>query len=284
MTNPGDATPARLDGIAVCELLGLSSNLSSTLNLSLTRLAEHGGPPTSIRDGWGVGYYEGLDVRLIKDAGPANESDWVRFIRDHDLRSPMVIAHIRKATMGEPAYRNTQPFARELAGRVHLFAHNGWLPGILDTAGFHPDGYTPIGETDSERAFCILLDRMRQLWRQPGIVPPMAERISVVKVYAQELRALGPANFLYSDGDTLFAHGDRRKQARTASVQPPGLVYLQRQCQRSEQGFEASGVSIERAEQTMALVASVPLTDDPWQAFDEGQVIAFSGGEICSIA
>lgn len=36
----------------MCELLGLSSNLPATLSLSLERLAEHGGPPNSIRDGW----------------------------------------------------------------------------------------------------------------------------------------------------------------------------------------------------------------------------------------
>ena len=65
------------------------------------KLAEHGGPPTSIRDGWGVAYYEGADVRLIKDAESANDSDWVRFIRDHDLRSHIVVAHVRRATMGE---------------------------------------------------------------------------------------------------------------------------------------------------------------------------------------
>lgn len=127
------------------------------------KLAEHGGPPAMIRDGWGVGYYEDADVRLIKDAGPAIDSDWVRFIRDHDLRSQIVIAHIRKATMGERTYRNAQPFVRELAGRMHLFAHNGWLPGILDSPGFRSDRYSPVGETDSEQAFCALLERMREV-------------------------------------------------------------------------------------------------------------------------
>ena len=87
----------------MCELLGLSSNLPATLSLSLERLAEHGAPPTSMRDGWGVAYYHGPDVRLVKDAGPANDSDWLRFITRHDLRSHIVMAHIRKATMGSPS-------------------------------------------------------------------------------------------------------------------------------------------------------------------------------------
>jgi hypothetical protein len=95
----------------MCELLGMSSNLPATLSLSLTMLSAHGGPPTSIRDGWGVGYHEGADVRLIKDAGPANESDWLRFIEQHDMRSHIVMAHIRKATMvnGPIAMRSHSP-------------------------------------------------------------------------------------------------------------------------------------------------------------------------------
>lgn len=97
----------------MCELLGLSSNVPTTLSLSLRKLAEHGGPPASIADGWGVAYYEGRDVRLIKDCASAEDRDWVRFIADHDLRSQIVVSHIRKATtMGERAYRNTQPFTQ----------------------------------------------------------------------------------------------------------------------------------------------------------------------------
>lgn len=244
----------------------------------MSKLAAHGGPPTLIQDGWGVGYYEGADVRLIKDAANASNSDWIPFLRNHDLRSHIVIAHIRKATMGEKAYRNTQPFTRELAGRMHLFAHNGWLPGILDAPRFRSDRYFPVGETDSEQAFCALLHRMADIWQQPGDIPPIEARLAIVSSFASELRSLGPANFLYSDGDAMFAHGDRRKQSQSATVEPPGLVYLQRWCRKGDQDFAASGVFIEGADQTLTIVASVPLSDDSWQAFGEGEVMAFSEG------
>jgi glutamine amidotransferase len=71
-----------------------------------------------------------------------------------------VIAHTRRATRGTRSYPNAQPFIRELAGRIHLFAHNGDLPGIFESKAFQPERFNPIGETDSERAFCVLLDRM----------------------------------------------------------------------------------------------------------------------------
>lgn len=264
----------------MCELLGMSSSLPATVNLSLAKLAQHGGSPTFIRDGWGVAYYEGADVRLIKDAGPADESDWIGFLRNHPLRSSIVVAHIRKATVGERVYQNTQPFTRELAGRTHLFAHNGWLPGIIEVGRFQSARYAPVGETDSEQAFCGLLDRLQDIWRQRRVIPPLAARLAVVSSFAAEMRSLGPANFLYSDGETLFAHGDRRKQAATGRVEPPGLVFLERQCGKDARSLDANGVSIEVAEQNITLVASVPLTEEPWVALAEGEVVAITKGEV----
>ena len=149
----------------MCELLGLSSNTPATVNFSLPTLAEHGAATKAYADGWGVGFYEGLDVRLLKEATAAADSDWVQFIANHDLRSGLIIAHTRRATRGTRSYPNAQPFIRELAGRVHLFAHNGDLPGIFESTEFQPKRFSPIGETDSERAFCVLLDRMASIWK-----------------------------------------------------------------------------------------------------------------------
>ena len=264
----------------MCELLGMSSNIPATLSLSLMKLAEHGGLSGPHKDGWGVAYYEGPDVRVIKEAEAAAESEWVRFLKQHDIRSPIVIAHIRRATMGARSYRNTQPFARELAGRMHLFAHNGWLPGINESPAFKPTRFRPVGETDSETAFCALLGRMSAVWNRPDEIPSPEERLTVVSTFAAELRMLGPANFLYSDGDILFAHGHRRKQGTSSKIEPPGLVYLQRRCGQGRRGFVASGLSIEGADQVITLVASVSLTDEPWQPLDEGEVIAISKGQV----
>lgn len=264
----------------MCELLGLCSNMPATLSLSLERLAEHGAPPASIRDGWGIAYYEGADVRLIKDAGPANDSDWLRFVSQHDLRSNIVVAHIRKATMGAPSYRNAQPFVREMAGRMHCFAHNGWLPKIFETGAFRSDRFAPVGETDSEQAFCALLERLRAIWVRPGEIPPLCARRDIITAFAAELRRLGPANFLYSDGDALFAHGDRRKSSATGKVVAPGLVFLQHQCPPSGATITADGLCVSVADQAIALVASVPLTPEPWQAMSEGELGVFRAGRI----
>lgn len=268
----------------MCELLGMSSDVPATLSLSLMKLAEHGGFSGPHRDGWGVAYYEGSDVRLLKEAEAAADSELVRFVRNHNLRSHIVVAHVRRATMGERAYRNTQPFARELAGRMHLFAHNGWLAGIFDSADFRSERFFPFGETDSEQAFCVLLERMTELWRGPGEVPSIEARFSMVSGFAQDLARLGPANFLYSDGDTLFAHGHRRIQAATSRIEPPGLFVIQRSCRSGGRGFAAGGLAIEAADQTVVLLASVPLSDESWRPLAEGEVIAIREGRIAGRA
>jgi glutamine amidotransferase len=264
---------------SLCELLGLSSNRRAVVSLSLAKLAEHGGPPGLNGDGWGVAYYEGPDARLIKDPGPASQSDWIGFLQRHELRSAMVMAHIRHATMGGRAYRNTQPFGRELAGRMHLFAHNGWLPGLPDAPAFRSSRFTSMGETDSEQAFCGLLDGLQDIWR-PGEVPALAARMALVTAFAAELRAYGPANFLYADGDVLFAHGDRRRPAGGDEAVAPGLVVLERECPAQGAGFAASGLTVAPDGQRVTLVASVPLTSEAWRPLAEGEVIAVSEGAI----
>jgi glutamine amidotransferase len=264
----------------MCELLGMSSSVAATVNLSLAVLSEHGGLTGPHRDGWGVAYYEGRDVRVIKDADAASDSDWIRFLRDHPLRSPIVIAHIRHATAGERAYRNTQPFTRELGGRMHLFAHNGRLPGIGRLPRSRSRRFQPIGETDSERAFCMLLDRLARLWGPRAAVPPLAERLRLVVAFAHELAALGPANFLYSDGDALFAHGHRRLHPASGRIEPPGLVCLERRCRAGPGAYSAAGLEIGRADQQVVLVASVPLSGEAWQPLPEGDVMAIRNGRI----
>jgi predicted glutamine amidotransferase len=259
----------------MCELFGLSSRHPATVTLSLEELARHGGLTGPHKDGWGIAWYEDRDVRLIKESRPAAGSPWVRFVQRHPFESAMVISHIRKATQGGVATRNGQPFVRELGGAWHAFAHNGHLgegPAAVPAPRFRP-----VGETDSERAFCQLLERLAPLW-QGRAPPPLAARYGVVAAFAAELRPLGPANFLYADGDALFAHADRRTQA-DGSIAPPGLWSLGRHCPHGGR-LDAPGVSIDapQDEQAVRLVASVPLTDEAWEPLAPGTLLVLRGG------
>ncbi len=157
----------------MCELFALSSRLPATVSLSLKTLAEHGGGSAPHADGWGIAYYREGDARLIKDTSAAHDSDWVRFVQSRGLSSTTIISHIRKATRGGAQLQNTHPFARELGGQMHVLAHNGTLKGVHDHPDFVLGRFRPIGDTDSEHAFCNLLARMEGLWLSDGGAPPL---------------------------------------------------------------------------------------------------------------
>ncbi len=160
---------------------------------------------------------------------------------------------------------------------MHVFAHNGDLVGMAADPRFPTQRFRPVGETDSERAFCALMERMRRLWRDGR--PPLDARRAAVSDFARDLRALGPANFLYSDGEALFAHAHKRHQ-RDGTVRAPGLWRLARHCAAGGR-FETDGLRIAATqEQHVVLVASVPLTGERWEPLGEGELIVARDGVL----
>jgi len=264
----------------MCELLALSSSHPEHLTFSLHTLAARGGQGMTTRDGWGVAFYQDADVALFREPFAAGDSDLVRYLESHGPSTQLAISHIRHATRGAITLANTQHFARELGGRMHVFAHNGNLPGIDDCVSLTAGSYRPVGQTDSELAFCALLARLNGLWT--GDAPPSLDaRASLLATFAADLRPLGPANFLYSDGDALFAHGNRRIQGATGRIAPPGLWLLQRHCKPGDPAPDCDGgLAIGTGERSVVLIASVPLSDDAWRPLSEGELVAVRNGEV----
>ena len=204
----------------------------------------------------------------------------MRYLESQGPSTNLAISHIRHATQGSVRLSNTQPFVRELGGRTHVFAHNGDLSGIDRSKSLSIGAHRPVGQTDSEQAFCALLERLRPLWAD-GDAPSLQERMSVLAAFAADLRLLGPANFLYADGDALFAHGHRRIQPARGRIEPPGLWTLQRHFPSADASPESQGgVSISDAERAVVCVASVPLNDANWRPLAEGEILAVRAGEI----
>ena len=143
--------------LPMCELLALSSSRPARLNFSLHTLASHGTEAGTTRDGWGVAFYPGNDVALCREPAAAGNSALVRFLETSGPATDLAISHIRHATRGSLKLANTQPFTREPGGLTHVFAHNGDLPGIENNDTLRSDHARPVGQTDSEYAFCVLL-------------------------------------------------------------------------------------------------------------------------------
>jgi len=266
----------------MCELFCLSGRLPTRANLSLHTFARRGGYGGSAIDGWGLAFHDGRDVRLYKEPEPAGDSAWLAFIEGRRLPSRIILSHIRRAVQGAVSLVNTQPFARELGGHMHIFAHNGRLADIENRHAGEWRRFQPLGQTDSEVAFCILLERLSALWGDGAAPPPLHNRLQTITQFAREIRELGPANFLYTDGDALFAHGHRRSQA-DGRINPPGLWRLKRGCAVDVDALAASGVTIrDTPGQDLTLIASVPLTEEAWVPFAEGEIVVTRNGAVAS--
>ncbi|MEY8828883.1 class II glutamine amidotransferase [Sedimentitalea sp. XS_ASV28] len=237
----------------MCELFAMSASRPTDVNQSLALLQPRGGEIGPHADGWGVAFYEGRAARIFKEPVPAAESRCLAFITEYDFRSTNVIAHIRKANPEKigRASANTHPFERELDGRSWVFAHNGKLPGVSTAPPLSSGRFQPLGDTDSEHAFCLLLNRIAE--SGPGL--SAGELLTTITPLISDLASLGEFNFMLSDGEHLIAHAHTH------------LHKLRRNCCGGD------------AAQEIVLFATKPLTDEPWQPLEPGSVHVFAEGK-----
>lgn len=252
----------------MCELLGMSANVPTDIRFSFAGLARRGGEVGPHRDGWGVAFYDGRAARSFHDPEPAAKSHIARFLADYPIRSEIVIAHIRQANRGKVALANTHPFSRELFGRSWTFAHNGQLRGVKKL----PLGpFAPIGETDSEHAFCWMLGQLRARFATlPG--PRALDR--AIAELSTELARLGVFNMLLSDSRSLYAFCGKK------------LSCLTRRAPFGEATLIDDDRKVNFAEETgpndcVTVVATGPLTsDESWTSIEPGALLVLRDGVV----
>ncbi|MFM9102575.1 MAG: class II glutamine amidotransferase, partial [Cyanobium sp.] len=189
----------------MCELLALSANTPTDLRFSFHGLRRRGGATGDHVDGWGLASYDpdGRGVRLYREDAPAAFSPIAAAVAALDLKAHCSIAHIRKATRGVVALENCHPFHRRWADQEWVFAHNGDLKELPALSGVQ----RPLGQTDSEVAFCWLLEELERqgLERaEEGVL--FAELLAA----AYRLADLGSFNSLLSNGAWGFAYAGTR--------------------------------------------------------------------------
>ena len=264
----------------MCELVAMSASGPHTVRYELDLCAAEGGERHRNRDGWGILFAQDRDAYLFREPDPAATSELARMVVRDERPCKHLIAHVRRASAGEPALANTYPFDRIVHGKRNAFAHNGDLPGIED----HKDAreFIPhrIGDTDSELAFLMLLDRLRGTKTTDA-----AERLDVFARFAAEMRELGSANFLFFDGEYLFVHADRRRfETEDGLTEPrePGLNIRSFDDSHRGDRWTARGASIEEISGPLHLFASVPLDPEGWEPLPRGTVIVLKDGKTVS--
>jgi predicted glutamine amidotransferase len=252
----------------MCQLLGMNANVATDVMFSFaglaTRAHEH-------RDGFGIAFFEDRGLRHFIDHHGARSSPVAELVKRYPIKSELVIAHIRKATQGAVLLENTHPFVRELWGRYWVFAHNG------DLKSFEPRlhaGFRPVGSTDSERAFCWL---MQELAKAHAAVPTVEELSRTLAELLPQPAGHGSFNLLLSNGQALWAY---------CSTQ---LHVLERAHPFGSATLADEDLSIDFARHTtpsdrVAIVATAPLTHgETWQPMQAGEMRVLQGGRTVAV-
>jgi len=254
----------------MCELLAMSFNQPVKPSLSFRGFRHRGeGNP----HGWGLAYYPDESVQVIKEPIKASGSSLSEFIKKYpQIKSKIFIAHVRYTSVGSKSHKNTHPFQRELGGREFVFAHNG----TLDNYNGLPTGrFTPVGETDSEHAFCHILKSIEEKeidqWDEEDFIW-FWEKLKEINNHNH-----GNFNCLFSDGEYLFCYYDKNGYNGLCFVHreaPYGQVRL------LDEDFEINLAEEKGPTQTGFIIATRGLTDERWENFRPGELIVFRNGRI----
>jgi predicted glutamine amidotransferase len=254
----------------MCELLGISSSAPVDIAFSFSGFVGRGGRTGPHADGWGLSLYQNGFARTFLDESPAATSPLAKFLHDNPVKTQLAVAHIRKKTLGPARLANTHPFVRVLDRRHLVFAHNGTLLRVRERPLAQE---TPLGDTDSEHAFCWLLERL--LATYPRELPDDPERLGqTIFDLANDLGSEGIFNVLLSDGRFLFARcGDN-------------LVHIVRrypfgQAMLADEELRVDLAQVLPGPGAVAVVATSPLTrDETWIRATPGTLWVFRDGEL----
>jgi predicted glutamine amidotransferase len=143
--------------------------------------------------GWGMAVYEranGLDPVLVRFPEAAHADG--DFQGATTMKGRIFNVHVRRATMGDLTLANTHPFCLG----SYSFGHNGTIvryPRLVE-----PGVAQPGGDTDSEAFFNFLMAHY-------DASDPIASLRHAIRTTIERSPFSG-LNFLFSDGDRLFAY------------------------------------------------------------------------------
>jgi glutamine amidotransferase len=154
-------------------------------------------------------------------------------------------------------------------GKNWTYAHNGQLSGYKEALPikFH----LPIGTTDSEHAFCWLLDQLHIRFAQQE--PNEQVLFAYIAELSKKIDILGVCNLIVSNGECLFAYCSNN------------LHWITRCAPFGKASLIDAEVMVDFKEETTAndivsIIATKPLTDDEtWHKMSAGQWQLFCLGK-----
>jgi len=251
----------------MCELLGMSANVPTDICFSFSGLMQRGGRTGPHKDGWGITFYEGKGSRTFRDPHSSANSEIAKLVRNYPIKSEIVISHIRRASHGKVCLTNTHPFTREMWGQFWTFAHNGRLKGIKKK---RLNNYHPVGTTDSEHAFCWILDKIREKYPNP----PKSEKVlyTFINKLCKEIARSGSFNILLSDSKSIYAYCTTKLCWITRRA-PFGKAKL------LDEEMVVDFREVTTTKDVVTIIATQPLTgNEEWNNMQKGDMNIFKKG------
>lgn len=189
----------------MCELFGVSSAQKICCNDLLREFFSHA---SEHPDGWGLAAFYGGGASIEKEPVSALESAYLKTRLTDDIIEDVLLAHIRKASVGNLCYKNSHPFAqRDCRGRLWTLIHNGT---IFDCPELESYKLTQKGGTDSERILCRLIDAVNAGHEAKGAELSAGERFSAVEGVVRTVTQGNKVNLIVYDGELLYFHANHK--------------------------------------------------------------------------
>lgn len=276
-----------------CQLLGMNCANPTDFTFSWKGFACRGGDTDVHCHGWGITFYEGRGIRAFHDPEPASSSPIAELVSNYPMKTHNMIAHIRYATEGGVCLENVHPFYREMWGIQWSFAHNGDVPMFKCKRGDMPSigngfgkdkSYNPVGDTDSEKIFCSILNALKEEFSEIPSLPDLHAYLSLLLDEIVEFDEEGTIlNFLLSCGEHIqFAYS--WPGSRPGSKVWNGLHYVIREppfkkAVLSDCDYEVDFEQLASDDDRVAVIATKPLTlNEEWVEFERGELILFDNG------
>lgn len=190
----------------MCELFGVSSARKISCNDLLREFFSHA---SEHPDGWGLASFYGGGASIEKEPVSALESAYLKSRLTDDIIEDVLLAHIRKASVGGLCYKNSHPFAqRDRCGRLWTLIHNGT---VFDCPELEPYKLRQKGGTDSERILCRLVGLLNAGYEAKGAELSADERFSAVDGLVRAVTPGNKVNLIIYDGELLYFHANHQK-------------------------------------------------------------------------
>lgn len=231
----------------MCEIFGFSSNEDFYANDYLKTFYSHSDKHPH---GWGLACVSGKSALVEKESLQASKSHYLRDRLSQPITEKIALAHIRYATIGHVEYRNCHPYTgKDNFGRTWTLIHNGT---IFDYAPLNGYLKKQDGDTDSERIFLYILDKINLAQQEKKAKLNFEERFEIIDSVVKNMAKGNKLNLLLTDGNYLYAHTN---------------------CKDTLHFLEKNGITI---------FSTQPLSDENWHKVPFGQLIAYKNGKLAA--